>query len=264
MHPFQFGSSDSKQLYGTYHLPFAKKVRDTCILLCPPIAYEYQQSWWAYKQLANRLSKLGFPTLKFDYFATGNSLGEAHEGSVAQWQEDISLAAQTLLEKSGKKKLAIVGLRFGATLAMLTLKKLNPSVIVLWDPILSGEHYLDELNSLQQQKLESMGNHSPSPKNEYHGYLFSDLLLAEIQTINLTKHEAWINLQPEITLLSSPQNQLHQNLMTELNNNGINSINAKNLEDTTDWQNLKAMESFILPSNTIKIICDTFVGLSND
>lgn len=262
MHPFQFGSLN-KTLYGTYHPPLAKKVRDTCILLCPPIAYEYQQSWWAYKQLANRLSKLGFPTLKFDYFATGNSLGETHEGSVAQWQDDISSAAHTLLERSGKKKLAIVGLRFGATLAALAHKKLNLSVSILWDVVISGEHYLKELNTIHQQKLEMMGHPSSSHPNEYHGYLFSDSLITEIQAIDLTKYESWANHQTEITLLSPPKSQSHQHLVTHLKGNEY-SVNTKNLEDVNHWEDLKSMESFILPSNTIKTICDIFTGLPND
>jgi hypothetical protein len=262
MHPFQFGSSN-KTLYGTYHPPLTKKMRDTCVLLCPPIAYEYQQSWWAYKQLANRLAKQGFPTLKFDYFATGNSQGETHEGNIDQWQDDISAAAQTLLDQSGKKKLALVGLRFGATLAALSLKKLNPSVSVLWDLIISGEHYLKELNAIHQQKLEIMGHPPSSHQNEYHGYIFSDSLITEIQAIDLLKYESWINNQTEITLLSPPKNRSHQHLATHLKDNGY-SINAKNLEDISKWEDLKSMESFILPSNTIKTICDIFTGLPND
>ena len=255
MHPFQFGNPN-KLLYGTYATS-SSRTRETCILLCPPIAYEYQQSWWAYKQLANRLSKLGFPTLKFDYFATGNSFGETHEGSVAQWLDDINSAAQVLLERSGKKKIAIIGLRFGATLASIAMKKINPSDIILWDPVIFGEHYLGELNSLHQQKLKSMGHPATPPQNEYHGYIFSDSLLAEIQAINLTEPQSWVNNPTQITLLSSKQNKSHQNLIAHLKENG-HSLDNKPLEDINDWKDLKTMESFILPSKTIKTICDIF------
>jgi len=97
--------------------------------------------------LADELSRLGLHVLRFDYTGTGDSSGEVEEGNQALWIDDILAAHDELAAAAAVNRIAWVGLRYGATLAVLAAEKLpRPLVdVVLWDPVVSGEAYVGEL-----------------------------------------------------------------------------------------------------------------------
>ena len=145
MNPFFFGSS-GKQLFGIYHPPKTETVRGTGVLLCYPFGDEYMRTHKAMRQLPLQLSKVGFPLLRFDYFGTGDSAGDGEEATIAQWLEDIGVAADELKETAGVSRISIVGLRLGGMLAALAAAaRTDVDDLVLWDPIVDGAGYFREL-----------------------------------------------------------------------------------------------------------------------
>jgi pimeloyl-ACP methyl ester carboxylesterase len=147
MEPFFFGSSDSA-LFGVYHRPTGAP-RDHGVLLCPPIGQEYVRSHWAMRQVAVALARAGFHALRFDWFAVGDSAGESREGSVERWVGDVALAAAELRDVAAVKRLSLVGLRLGATLAAAAMARgLRARDLVLWDPVVRGADYLEEMVGL--------------------------------------------------------------------------------------------------------------------
>lgn len=150
MNPFFFGTS-ARQLFGMYHPPRGELTRATGVVLCYPFGQEYMRSHRAFRQLANLLTKAGFPVLRFDYSGSGDSAGGSEEASLARWQEDIGTAIDELRDTAEVKQVALVGLRLGAALALrAAAARGDVSRLVLWDPIVDGAAYVAELEALAE------------------------------------------------------------------------------------------------------------------
>lgn len=146
MRPFFFG--DSKQpLFGIYHSPSAKPVRRTAVLLCNPFGQEAIRAHRIYRVMADRLARSGFHVLRFDYYASGDSSGDCGEASLGRWVDDVLTASEELSDTAGVRRVAWVGLRLGATTVALASAR-RPALVsdlVLWDPVVDGLTYLEEL-----------------------------------------------------------------------------------------------------------------------
>jgi alpha/beta superfamily hydrolase len=157
MNPLFFGSSQ-RPLYGVYHPPKARTSRAVGVVLCYPLWQEYMRAHRAFRQLAMLLSKAGFPVLRFDYFATGDSGGQSDEGDVAQWVADIGTAIDELKDMASVTKVSLVGLRVGASLAaMAALPRKDLEHVLLWDPVVSGARFLESLRSGSESPSQSTG-----------------------------------------------------------------------------------------------------------
>ncbi len=158
MNPLYFGSAD-RPLFGVYHRPKGTP-RNSGVVLCYPFGQEYMRSHRAFRQLALLLSKRGFHVFRFDYFGTGDSAGRSDEGDVRQWLEDISTVIEELKDTAAIESVSLVGLRLGATLAgYATAERTDIDQLVLWDPLVSGESYVQEI---MPPHLPSSGNGSSS------------------------------------------------------------------------------------------------------
>ena len=109
---------------------------------------EYFRAHRAYMQLASRLSNAGYHVLRFDFFACGDSSGEQEQGRTDRWLIDISTAIGELQKRSGLGEICLIGLRLGGTLAMMVgAARREVAGLVLWDPIIGGKAYIDELTA---------------------------------------------------------------------------------------------------------------------
>ena len=154
MQPFYFGTSQ-KPLFGVYHAPDASAARPSAILLCQPLGHEYLRAHRAFRNLAVSLASQGFHVLRFDYYGCGDSGGGGEQATVEQCLADLAAAVDELKDTSGAAAVSLIGLRFGATLAALTASR-RPDIdrIVLWDPVLDGRSYLDEVRDLHDSWRE--------------------------------------------------------------------------------------------------------------
>jgi uncharacterized protein len=151
--PFYFGAPD-KQLFGCGHASASGLIRDCGVVLCYPMGQEYIRAHRAFLQLADRLSGHGFPVVRFDYHGCGDSAGACEEGRVAQWRADIYTAIEEIRKRYGVAKVCLVGLRLGGSLAMAAAAERGEiDALVLWNPIVCGRAYRDELNTMQQEML---------------------------------------------------------------------------------------------------------------
>ena len=196
--PFYFGTS-GKPLFGCYHAPQSggatpriAPYRDCGVVLCYPMGHEYIQSHRAYRQLAVRLSKVGFHVLRFDYYGCGDSGGDCEQGAIRQWLTDISTAIDEIRDRNGFVKVCLVGLRLGGTLSMmLGAKRGDIEGLVLWDAVVSGRAYLEELTTLHQEKfryLHAKPNHHITDEKpiEVLGFSLTDFMRRELDKIDLT------------------------------------------------------------------------------
>src|SRR5271167_3777051 len=113
--PIHFGGGH--ELFGLYHPP-AGAMRDAAILLVCPLGTDYTRSDRAHRHLAERLAAMGFPVLRYDHYGTGDSGGDEHAPELVRaWLDDVGIAAAELRARSGLAKIALIGLRIGATFA---------------------------------------------------------------------------------------------------------------------------------------------------
>jgi hypothetical protein len=127
-------------------------MRPAAVVLCQPYGHEYLRSHRAFRLLAERLAQAGFPALRFDYRGTGDSAGDEQAADLERWREDVRAAAEWCRARSGRTRLCAVGLRLGASLVALeSSRDRGFDAAVLWDPVVTGRSYLEELEALEQQ-----------------------------------------------------------------------------------------------------------------
>jgi pimeloyl-ACP methyl ester carboxylesterase len=140
VNPLYFGTRE-RRLFAVYEPAAVKGRRTRAAVLCYPWGAEYVYAHHTMRQLAVKLSTCGFHTLRFDYFGTGDSGGEDYEANPAAAAVDIESAIEGLQDIVGVARVALIGLRLGATLAARTAmrRKENIEALVLWDPIVLPE-----------------------------------------------------------------------------------------------------------------------------
>jgi alpha/beta superfamily hydrolase len=148
MQPFHFGP-EGQRLFGVYHAPGATQAASAGAVLCYPVLQEYFRSHRAFLRLAALLAARGWHVLRFDYSGCGDSYGDGPRDPGA-WRQDLRIAVRELRERSGAGRLALVGLRAGASLAASAAESVQPlSDLVLWDPVVDGREYARDLDAFR-------------------------------------------------------------------------------------------------------------------
>ncbi len=187
MNPFYFGSS-GKRLFGVYHPPRPGAARSEGVVLCQPTRDEYAASHWAFRRMAILLAAEGFPVLRFDYYGTGDSYGDGREATIERATADIAAAIDELKDTGGVRKVSLIGLRVGATLAAIAARDRQDVVrVVLWDPVVYGRRHLQELR-LRHAEM----NVEPDPRETSEdgeglfGFPMTGAMRADFERLDLT------------------------------------------------------------------------------
>ena len=161
MEPFYFDSSGI-ELFGIYH-PASDPGARRGVVLCPPFGNESTRTYQATRVLAQRWSEKAH-VLRFDYSGTGDSFGDWDKAGPARWIADIASAAGEITEISGADKIVLAGLRFGALMAAYSTTHISVSELLLWDPVLEGRQYRNDLDALHRMLIASHMNLTPAEK----------------------------------------------------------------------------------------------------
>ena len=145
---------DDVQLFGMIHSPAGAP---------DPIAYVIshpfgEEKLWSHRvavSFARELAQRGHFVLRFDYSGAGDSGGDTADISLTTHKADLVAAIGTLEEFHPEvRKIGLVGLRLGASVAALVaedsgadnrLIHLGDAPLILWDPVLDGDAYIQEL-----------------------------------------------------------------------------------------------------------------------
>jgi uncharacterized protein len=189
MRPMFFGSS-VRPLFGVHHAP-AGTARDTGVVLFYPGVHEYLSSHWALRSLASTMAGRGFHVLRFDYRGTGDSAGEPEETTLEACVEDARAACEEIRDVAGISRVSLVGLRLGAVIASLA-SALETAVedLFLWDPVVSGASYLEELELLDATMRLRLLHPPRRGSDELAGYPFPPRVRDSIARIDLCGQEA--------------------------------------------------------------------------
>src|SRR6185369_13568352 len=118
------------------------------VVIAAPIGYEYCSSHRTLRTLAEMLATRGHRVVRFDYDGTGDSSGERWDPDrVGAWRQSLATVVARC-RASGATRITIVGLRLGATFALVDGAELGADAIVAWVPIASGKRFARELRMM--------------------------------------------------------------------------------------------------------------------
>lgn len=249
-----------RRLLGSVQLAPRLRTADVAVLLCNPFGEEAARAHRAYRVLAARVNEAGYGCMRFDYSGTGDSSGDAADCTLDDWLDDIAIAANELLRQSGSRRVVLVGLRFGATLAALCARRqdLRVAHLVLWDPVVEGTQYLRELAQMHAAYLreELGGSYRPGPApapgqfpTEALGMAISPRLAADIAGIDLA---ADAPAAPFTTILRTRQSQESARLFSRWAE--CPAIRWIDVVEGSSWNSDAALNSALVPAREIAAI----------
>jgi exosortase A-associated hydrolase 2 len=262
MNPLFFGSS-KKQLFGVYHPPRGRVVRDSGILLCYPLGQEYMRGHRAFRQLSLSLSRAGYHVFRFDYFGTGDSAGDGTEAALDQWLEDVSLAIDELKDTAGVERVSLIGLRLGAALAALAAEgRSDIDRVVLWDPVVDGSAYLDEI--LAGPVAEGSAPSEPPPPRPFcagtvgvMGFPITEELRAGLDRIDLCGLRG--DTAHEVLLFASSERAQDLRLRDSLREKGA-TASYHHIPSPGNWNEVDNFGSALVPQAIIQGIVTTLAA----
>lgn len=154
------------------------------VLMCQAIGYEALCAYGAYRHISQALAQAGFDVLRFDYPGTGDASGSEADGDRVQaWVASIRTAAQSLSQITGHSRLALVGLRLGASLALQAAAQMGGvERMVLWAPCKSGRAFTRELHAAAAQRV-SRAQTTPDGSVLSMGFLYPAATLSALQAL---------------------------------------------------------------------------------
>ena len=143
-----------RELFVAHHGPTGAS-RSHALLLCNPFGQEAIRAHRFYRVLADRLAATGFDVLRFDYFGTGDSGGDDEEFDLLGALADTQFLAEWGVMQLRPAQMSLVGLRLGASIAMLASARLpgRISQLVLFEPVVDGAAYVEQMLEVQRREL---------------------------------------------------------------------------------------------------------------
>jgi pimeloyl-ACP methyl ester carboxylesterase len=262
MRPLFFGSA-TRKLYGVYQPasgPAPRATRAQGVVLCYPGVQEYNTSHPAFRKLAGLLSRAGLHVLRFDYFGTGDSAGEMHEGTPEDWVEDVRTAVSELKELAGIRLVSLVGYRLGAALAALAVSSgVKVEDLVLWDPVVSGPEYVSVLEFRDRQEnllLIHPTSRFERGKTEILGYPFSPALRASLEKLDLRKVDT--SLAQRLVLVATEERKEYSDLRAALAS--AREVSYSYVPEDAGAANRTAREEILLVTKVLGAIRDEMAG----
>ncbi len=172
---------------------------DAAVLLCPALGWDGLHAHHGFRILAERLAAAGYPALRIQYPGTGDSCDlppSAEHWDL--WLRTVHDAADWLKASTGARRLILVGLRLGATLAAAAAAdRTDVDGLALLAPVLRGKSYIRQMD--MEARLEGGASaEPPAPESgiELHELRFSPQTVERIGLLDLrrTKLRAGLNV----------------------------------------------------------------------
>lgn len=189
--------------FGWYHAA-SQPAKNVGVVLCRPIGYEAVCCYPTYTRLAENLAAAGFDVLRFDYHGTGDSAGsDADPDRVQAWIDSTVCATSELQRLSGVSRLALFGVRLGATLAAQAAARLGGvESLVMWAPCVTGRAFARELRAAsasrpQIDQADQIAGHAGGGSIEAFGHIYTAQTLQDLNSLDCQR----VDFQPAARVL---------------------------------------------------------------
>ena len=240
--------SDPAPLVGLYQ---PAEGRQRAVLICNPFGQEAIRAQRSLRVVAERLARLGVPSLRFDYFGTGDSPGEDGVGHLNRWRHDIDLADTRLRSLSGCSEIFWLGLRLGGTMALQAACHHSdlprPARLILWEPVLDGPAYLRHLSAMHE-----FWTRRANVDTEALGFLLTSRLRRHIAAIHPTDLEL---PQHGIIDLLAPRQMAGRDAFVTHARQHL-QVHDIVLESTVEWTSNTALDSQWVPDGALAALLD--------
>ncbi|MDJ0793298.1 MAG: alpha/beta hydrolase [Woeseiaceae bacterium] len=136
----------SAHLFGTVtHVsPSAKPA--FAVLMCHAFSEERQKSYRSTYLFARQLASVGIPSMRFDYFGTGDSRGNLSDVTLHSMTDDTVEACHEIRERFQVDSIVLLGVRLGAAVATRAANRLGDiDRMIFWNPVIEGRRFLRDL-----------------------------------------------------------------------------------------------------------------------
>ena len=161
---------------------------NTAVLLCPALGWDGLHAHHGFRLLAGQFAAAGYPALRMQYLGTGDSADLPENGSATPWEtwrQCVNQAADWLRDITRAQRILLVGLRFGATLALAVAEgRADVAGVALLAPVLRGKSYMRQLD--MEARLEG-GGLGPCEAGglDLHELQFSQQAVAQLSALDM-------------------------------------------------------------------------------
>jgi pimeloyl-ACP methyl ester carboxylesterase len=137
---------DSDPVFALFHEAAQGRPDATAVLICPPFGWDDICSYRPRRTWAEYLAEAGHPTLRFDFPGTGDSSGSPRgPDRVQAWSEAVVSAASWLRERTGRRRVAAIGMGLGGLMACKAIADgASIDETVLWAVTARGASFVRE------------------------------------------------------------------------------------------------------------------------
>lgn len=236
--PFYFGRS-SRPLYGVLHEARGGR-RRSGVVICPPFGQEALRAHRSLRELASRLADAGVPALRFDYGGSGDSAGEPGDARLDEWVEDARAAVEEMREGTGESRVALAGLRLGASVAALAAQRDGgASALVLWEPVVDGAAHVAGLRAAHAAWMRDHAPGAGLSPDEVLGFPLPRALAADLAGLRLDRLEG---PPARRTLVVSSEDGGHATLWA-----GATGVENRTVPPAPVWLHAEGMSRVLVP-----------------
>lgn len=260
--PMVFGPLQ-RRLFGVLHLPATAAAGAHGVLLCNAFGQEAVRAHRFMRVLAERLARQGHAVLRFDYFGTGDSMGDDLDGDLAGWSGDVLVADAELRARTSVSATTWIGMRLGASVALAAAEHAPSGLrrLVLWDAVLDGERYLAHLRERHVASLEEAFSLTPIPaprelaadlnnfRHEAIGFAISETLREQLMSLRLAGLH-WPGQPSEIVAINDPDDTDGRDMAAACAS-APGRVTALAVRHGTDWTTDTADNSSLVPTQAL-------------
>ena len=254
MTPIRFGRPESS-LYGVFHPGSLRNARPRAVLFCNPFGQEAVRIHRLFCVLADRLARAGIACLRFDYHASGDSLGDDHEADLDRWVQDLLAADALLRQRAGVQEVDWFAPRLASALAVRASVQASqlPQQLVLWEPVISGARYVDHLLAVHAATVDDLPDDGGlASDGEILGFEVSRRLLEQMRAVVPADYQR--ARTRGIVLVASPQQAFGaEEWGSSMPGTGV-VVRRHTLTLDFDWTSEEAFNTALVPADALNLL----------